>query len=104
MNSTRALGGTRLARQARVVGPARRSLVVRAGADRVTQSKSDIIVSPSILSADFSKLGEQVRASAIPGRVAGLVTFASRAVAPAPLPQLRHTQPRAAAIAASHGC
>lgn len=67
MNSTRALGGKRLARQTRVVGPARRSLVVRAGAERVTQSKDDIIVSPSILSANFSKLGEQVRAAALRG-------------------------------------
>eukprot|EP00899_Mesostigma_viride_P001759 jgi/Mesvir1/11584/Mv21809-RA.1 len=33
-----------------------------AGKERVTQSKKDIIVSPSILSANFSKLGEQVAA------------------------------------------
>jgi hypothetical protein len=28
---------------------------------RVNQSKNDIIVSPSILSADFAKLGDEVR-------------------------------------------
>lgn len=47
---------------ARVAGarPARRAVTVRAS--RVDQSsKNDIIVSPSILSANFSKLGEEVR-------------------------------------------
>lgn len=35
--------------------------VVRA-TDRVNQSKDDIIVSPSILSADFARLGEEIKA------------------------------------------
>jgi hypothetical protein len=62
MKSTSYISGTRrLAQQARKVTPIRRALVVRAGAERVTQSKDDVIVSPSILSADFSRLGEQVR-------------------------------------------
>ncbi|KAG1660744.1 hypothetical protein FOA52_010618 [Chlamydomonas sp. UWO 241] len=40
-----------------------RSATVRVQAtSRVIQSKSDIIVSPSILSADFSRLGEEIRA------------------------------------------
>jgi pentose-5-phosphate-3-epimerase len=33
---------------------------------RVNQKKTDIIVSPSILSADFSKLGDEVRPAASP--------------------------------------
>jgi hypothetical protein len=53
--------GQRVVQKARKVNAARGALVVRAGKDRVTQSKSDIIVSPSILSAKFSELGAQVR-------------------------------------------
>ena len=44
----------------RTVG-ARRNLMVRAGAERVKNSKDEIVVSPSILSANFASLGEQVR-------------------------------------------
>ena len=40
---------------------ARRSVSTRAS-KRVTQSKNDVIVSPSILSANFSKLGEEIKA------------------------------------------
>jgi len=40
--------------------PARRSVVARS--KRVTQSKDSVVVSPSILSANFSKLGEEVKA------------------------------------------
>lgn len=52
-------------RQPQKVGPSatRRSLAVRASGDgsRVDRyDKNSIIVSPSILSADFAKLGEQV--------------------------------------------
>jgi hypothetical protein len=61
MKSTRFISSTRrLAQQARKVAPTRRALLVRAGAERVTQSKDDVIVSPSILSANFARLGEQV--------------------------------------------
>ena len=42
--------------------PQGRTSVRVAASSRVDQfSKSDVIVSPSILSANFSKLGEQVR-------------------------------------------
>ena len=47
---------------ARVARPARRSVAVKAGLISVESfSKDDVIVSPSILSANFAKLGEQVR-------------------------------------------
>eukprot|EP01025_Chloroclados_australasicus_P018663 TRINITY_DN19901_c0_g1_i2.p1 TRINITY_DN19901_c0_g1~~TRINITY_DN19901_c0_g1_i2.p1 ORF type:complete len:322 (+),score=40.05 TRINITY_DN19901_c0_g1_i2:104-1069(+) len=62
LSSARIIGGRRVAQKARVAGPARGSLVVRAGAERVTQSKDDVIVSPSILSANFAELGAQVKA------------------------------------------
>ena len=52
--------GCRLGQQARRVVASRKCLAVRNGAERVTQSKKDIIVSPSILSANFAILGEQV--------------------------------------------
>ncbi len=39
----------------------RRSLVVKATSRVDAYSKNDIIVSPSILSANFSKLGDEVR-------------------------------------------
>ena len=45
----------------RPVAVSRKGLVCQAGASRVTQSKKDIIVSPSILSADFARLGDEVR-------------------------------------------
>lgn len=61
MQSARFVRGQRVAQKARKVNAARGALVVRAGKERVTQSKSDIIVSPSILSAKFSELGAQVR-------------------------------------------
>lgn len=61
MTSARFISGRRVVQQARKANAARSTtLTVRAGAERVTQSKDDVIVSPSILSADFSKLGEQV--------------------------------------------
>lgn len=64
MASSRFISGRRVVQQTRKANAARTSqLVVRAGAERVTQSKDDVIVSPSILSADFAKLGEQVKAS-----------------------------------------
>ncbi|PSC72390.1 ribulose-phosphate 3-chloroplastic-like [Micractinium conductrix] len=48
---------------ARVARPARRSVAVKAGLISVESfSKDDVIVSPSILSANFAKLGEQVKA------------------------------------------
>lgn len=63
MTSARFISGRRVVQQARKANAARSTtLTVRAGAERVTQSKDDVIVSPSILSADFSKLGEQVKA------------------------------------------
>ncbi len=40
----------------------RASVVVRA-TSRVNQKKTDIIVSPSILSADFARLGEEIKVS-----------------------------------------
>jgi hypothetical protein len=43
--------------------PARGAVRVMA-TSRVNQNKSDIIVSPSILSADFAKLGDEVGAGA----------------------------------------
>lgn len=46
---------------ARAATACRRSAVVVKATSRVNQSKSDIIVSPSILSADFSRLGDEVR-------------------------------------------
>jgi len=67
LSSVQVNGGSRVVQKARQAGPGRGALVVRAGAERVTQSKKDIIVSPSILSANFAVLGEQVnlpRASA----------------------------------------
>jgi hypothetical protein len=45
----------------RAQAASRRSTVAVAATSRVNQNKSDIIVSPSILSADFSKLGDEVR-------------------------------------------
>lgn len=61
MASARFISGRRVVQQTRKANVARSSkLVVRAGAERVTQSKDDVIVSPSILSANFAKLGEQV--------------------------------------------
>ena len=62
MSSVRSISGPRLTQKARkAVAPRSSRLVVRAGAERVTQSKDDIIVSPSILSANFSRLGADVR-------------------------------------------
>ena len=49
----------------RPAAASRKSMVCSAGASRVTQSKKDIIVSPSILSADFARLGEEVRQPSI---------------------------------------
>jgi hypothetical protein len=62
MSSVRSISGPRLTQKSRRTVAPRSSLVVRAGAERVTQSKDDIIVSPSILSANFSRLGADVRA------------------------------------------
>lgn len=62
MSSVRSISGPRLSQKARkAVAPRSFRLVVRAGAERVTQSKSDVIVSPSILSANFATLGADVR-------------------------------------------
>jgi hypothetical protein len=58
--SVKSISGQRIVQKGRRVNAARGSLVVRAGAERVTQSKNDVIVSPSILSADFANLGAQV--------------------------------------------
>jgi hypothetical protein len=63
MSSARARVGPQPLRQRKA---ARGNLVVRRGAERVTQCKDDIIVSPSILSANFAKLGEQVRVLGVP--------------------------------------
>jgi ribulose-phosphate 3-epimerase len=53
---------TRTLRASRAAAPARRAVRV-AASSRVDQySKTDIIVSPSILSANFAKLGEEVKA------------------------------------------
>eukprot|EP00892_Ulva_mutabilis_P002073 jgi/Ulvmu1/11867/UM081_0025.1 len=63
MASARFISGRRVVQQTRKANAARSTkLVVRAGAERVTQSKDDVIVSPSILSANFAQLGEQVKA------------------------------------------
>jgi len=62
----------------RAAGVSRRSAVrVQANARVDRSSKNDIIVSPSILSADFSKLGEQVggqraRGGAVSGALTGV--------------------------------
>lgn len=45
----------------------RRSVVVQANARVDRSSKNDIIVSPSILSANFSKLGEEASGGALGG-------------------------------------
>lgn len=59
-----ALSGTRVTcPTARRVGASRRTAVRTQATSRVDKfSKKDIIVSPSILSANFAKLGEQVKA------------------------------------------
>eukprot|EP00798_Chlamydomonas_sp_ICE-L_P011400 gene11400-12102_t len=46
----------------RPMAASRRSVKAMAGRERVNQSKSSIVVSPSILSANFAILGEQVSA------------------------------------------
>lgn len=51
----------------RPVAVSRKGLVCQAGASRVTQSKKDIIVSPSILSADFARLGDEIKAIDVAG-------------------------------------
>jgi ribulose-phosphate 3-epimerase len=57
------LGGQRLAASPLCRTPIRRGTVSTQASSRVDRfSKKDIIVSPSILSADFAKLGEQVKA------------------------------------------
>ena len=62
MSSVRSVSGPRLTQKARkAVAPRSSRLVVRAGAERVTQSKDDIIVSPSILASNFATLGADVR-------------------------------------------
>jgi hypothetical protein len=49
-----------LKKAARVQAKPARGAVRVMATSRVNQSKSDIIVSPSILSADFAKLGDEV--------------------------------------------
>lgn len=62
MSSVRSISGPRLTQKARTaVAPRSSRLVVRAGAERVTQSKDDVIVSPSILAANFANIGADVR-------------------------------------------
>jgi len=56
------LKGLTATRSAVRSGVSRRSTVAVKATARVNQSKSDIIVSPSILSADFARLGEEVKA------------------------------------------
>lgn len=48
----------------RIGAVSRRSSVSVKATSRVNQKKTDIIVSPSILSADFARLGEEVSALA----------------------------------------
>lgn len=54
------LSKTMRAQRAGVGRVSRKALVVKANARVDKSSKNDIIVSPSILSANFSKLGEEV--------------------------------------------
>lgn len=53
--------GAQLLQPCKRQGGSRGNTIIRRGAERVTSSKDDVIVSPSILSANFSELGEQVR-------------------------------------------
>jgi ribulose-phosphate 3-epimerase len=63
MQSVSSFTGSRVACPTRVAPAARRSSLKVQATSRVDKfSKSDVIVSPSILSANFSKLGEQVKA------------------------------------------
>ena len=60
-SSGTSLQGQRLCASQRQQSAARRSVAVTASHRVDKFSKNDVIVSPSILSANFSKLGEQVR-------------------------------------------
>ena len=86
MTST-CIGCKRIAQRTRAPVAARRSLVARSGAERVKDSKKGVIVSPSILSANFAELGSQVCPSRVDRlNVSGTRTLwvasASRALAP----------------------
>lgn len=63
MASSSAFAGQRVMLAGRVAPPARRAAVRAQATSRVDKfSKDDVIVSPSILSANFARLGEQVKA------------------------------------------